>query len=117
MISRVAIAAIDKGQWLASLGFFILLILILRLPEDSLLVITNKLLDLISRMSILGWILWIVTLFVAFLKSKGTNEIHNKEVERLSQEKRFLQEKLIGNLPSSSDPNERIIIFKQEEEK
>jgi hypothetical protein len=81
----------------------IFIILIIKIPNDQIIPFIEKLLDISKINSILGWILSGFVTFGSFLTVRWQRRIHTKEIQRISNEKKILQEKLINQrLPSSN---------------
>ena len=81
----------------------IFIILIIKIPNEQILPFIEKLLDISKINSILGWILFGFLTFGSFLTVRWQKRIHTKEIQRISKEKKILQEKLTNQkLPSSN---------------
>ena len=104
-MQNVLIAALNKGQLLGMGLVVFFLVVVFRIPEDQLVPLIERLLDISEINSILGWILSGFTTFGGFLIIRWQRRIHTKEIKRISSEKRLLQQKLNSKeLPSSNNP-------------
>ena len=102
-LQNVLIAAMNKGQLPGMVIALLLIILFCRYPAEELPVLVENLLNISKVNSILGWILAVGITFVGYLVNRWQRRIHTKEIQRISKEKRQLQEKLTNaKLPSSN---------------
>jgi hypothetical protein len=102
-LEKVLVAALNKGQLIGMTIALIFIILIIKIPNDQILPFIEKLLDISKINSILGWILSGFITFGSFLTVRWQRRIHTKEIQRISKEKKILQEKLTEQqLPSSN---------------
>lgn len=102
MIQNVLIASLNKGQFLGAFVGLIFLIMIIKLtPED-----TNKLLleifEMFGNKYYIGWALGAISSFGWYISTKRLRRIHQKEIDRISQEKKTLQEKVTDKKLTSS---------------
>ncbi|MFW5700636.1 MAG: hypothetical protein ACOCWM_03015 [Cyclobacteriaceae bacterium] len=95
MMRDVLLASMSKGQFPLAIFSFVLIILILRLPSNETVVIFNKILDLFSNLSLLGWLLAVFFLIAWHISLKRQRKVHNNEVKRMAIEKKELQEILL----------------------
>ena len=80
------------------------LILAIRIPSEEIVPLTEKLLNISKINGILGWGLSVFVTLGGFLVTKWQRRIHTREIQRISREKKLLQEKLSNKkLPSSND--------------
>lgn len=102
-LEKVLVASLNKGQLIGMTIALIFIILIIKIPNDQIIPFIEKLLDISKINSILGWILSGFVTFGSFLTVRWQRRIHTKEIQRISNEKKILQEKLINKrLPSSN---------------
>jgi len=102
-LEKVLVASLNKGQLIGMTIALILIILIIKIPSDQIIPFIEKLLDISKINTILGWVLSVFVTFASFLTVRWQRRIHTKEIQRISREKKILQEKLINqNLPSSN---------------
>ena len=102
-LERVLVAALNKGQLIGMTIALIFIILIIKIPNDQITTFIEKLFNITKINSILGWILCVIITFVSFLTVRWQRRIHTKEIQRISSEKKILQEKLTNqSLPSSN---------------
>jgi len=102
-LEKVLVASLNKGQLIGMTIALIFIILIIKIPNDQIIPFIEKLLDISKINSILGWILSGFVTFGSFLTVRWQRRIHTKEIQRISNEKKILQEKLIiQRLPSSN---------------
>ena len=99
----VLIASLNKGQLPLMLIGLILLVFAFRLPSDNLLNFLNGIIATLVERCTIGWWVSFGMFILLFLLTRWQRRIHTREVERISKEKKELQEILIGrNLPSSN---------------
>ncbi|EAR15459.1 hypothetical protein RB2501_14064 [Robiginitalea biformata HTCC2501] len=93
----------QKGQ-LPMLGVMLLLaILFWRLPADEIPVFFDKVLSYLQNFANFGWILFGISLIASYVWIKWQRRIHTREVQRMADEKRRLQQELDGRLPPTSN--------------
>ena len=103
LIEKVLVAAMNKGQLIGMTIALIFILLIIKIPNDQIIPFIEKLLNISRINSILGWCLSGIVTFASFLIIRWQRRIHTKEIRRISNEKRLLQEKLTQEkLPSSN---------------
>jgi len=101
-LQNVLIAALNKGQLLGMFFGLIILIIIIKIPNEQIPELIKDLTNISKINSILGWILGVITTFGGYVLIRWQKHIHTKEIQRISQEKKRLQEKLTNsNLPTS----------------
>ena len=104
MLQNVLISSINKGQLPFAGIILFVLILIIRYPQDKIPELVEKLFDISTFNSILGWCIAIISTFSGFYINKRQRREHTKEIQRLSNQKKSLQEKINGGkLPSSNN--------------
>lgn len=102
-LEKVLIASLNKGQLIGMTIALIFIIIIIKIPNEQILPFVYKLLNVSEINSILGWIVAGFITFGAFLTVRWQRRIHTKEIQRISSEKKILQEKLTQQrLPSSN---------------
>jgi hypothetical protein len=96
MCERVLIASMNKGQFPIACVFIIILVWLIRLPEENLYGLFQELFDKIYNYYIWGWIISIIVTFTSVFGLKYLRRVHTEEIQRLSEEKTKLQEKFLG---------------------
>ena len=86
---------------LASL-FILLFIVFLRFSRGDLKTLIYDLGNAFVNYNKLGWILFFISIFLMERRMKRLRRIHAEEMDRVSEEKRFLQEKLTGQKMSNT---------------
>lgn len=103
MLENVLVRSIDKGQLPIAGVILIIVILVMRMPEERAYQLVVKILELASNWSITGWILGFIGIFGWIYSTKRLRRLHTYEIRRLSDERTKLQEELIKrNLPTSN---------------
>ncbi|MDV3756812.1 hypothetical protein CMU20_17520 [Elizabethkingia anophelis] len=103
MIQNVLIASLNKGQFLIGIVGLCIIIMIIKLsPED-----TKDFLDdlLVSAgdWKYMGWLLGVFSTAGWFFTSKRMRTLHTKEISRMSEEKKKLQQSKIPKKLGSSN--------------
>lgn len=103
MISDVAIASMNRGQFPLAIAGAIVIILILKMPGEDASRLIFELVTLFKDLKITGWVLFFVTIIGWFFNVKWLRRVHTKEIKRMAGEKKSLQEEKYGtNLESSN---------------
>jgi formate hydrogenlyase subunit 3/multisubunit Na+/H+ antiporter MnhD subunit len=104
MLQNVLIVSINKGQLPAAAISLILIIGMIKYPSDKIPELFDNLLHISRFNSIMGWIVAAITTFGGFFTARWLRRTHTKEIKRLSDEKKVLQEKLAKRkLPTSNN--------------
>ena len=104
MIQNVLIASINKGQLPFAGIILFVLILLIKYPQDKIPTLVENLFNISTFNSIFGWCIGIFTTFSGYYINKRQRREHTKEIQRLSNQKKSLQEKINGGkLPSSNN--------------
>lgn len=103
MVTIVMRDSMNKGQLIPATIGLILIILIMKYPNDKLPELVDKILGISLFNSILGWCFAILITFVAFYITKRQRRIHTKEIKRISEEKKKLQDLLSQRRLGSSN--------------
>lgn len=99
----VLITSMNRGQLLLTAFVLILLIFIIKLPQNELMIFASKVLHVFKDWHLFGWFIAIFTTFGWFFGAKRQRFLHTDEMRRISEEKRQLQQKLSDKrLPSSN---------------
>ncbi len=84
-------------------SFFILLFIVfVRFSKSDLKTLIYDLGNAFVNYNKLGWILFFISIFLMERRMKKLRRIHAEEMDRVSEEKRFLQEKLTGQKMSNT---------------
>lgn len=102
MIRDTLIASMNKGQLPLMAVILIILVLVSKLDAKEAANILNKIIDLLVKGSILGYALFGITLLGWFVHVKVQRRIFSSEINRLSEERTTLQEKLYPGSTESS---------------
>jgi len=108
MIQNISIASLNKGQFPIAMVTILLLILIIKLPPEDASKLLFDILELLKSMHILGWILSLISLVAWYLNTKHIRKIHVIEVNRIAEEKKELQQQLLGKKLSSSKNKQQL---------
>ena len=102
-LQNVLIASMNKGQLPVMGVIVVFIIILLKYPSDELPELLKGIASISKINSILGWILFTISTFTSYFLVKWQRKIHTKEIQRISNEKRQLQQKLsTERLPSSN---------------
>lgn len=102
-LQNVLIASMSRGQLLGMTVAVIFIIIIIRYPGDQLPALVDRLIDITNLNRILGWICFVVVTFVSYLILRRQRITHNREMNRIAEEKKNLQQRLSKQeLPSSN---------------
>ncbi len=102
-VRDVLLASINKGQFPVATVCLVLLGLIWKMPAESAGEIAKEVLKLLENFHILGWILGVVGILLWYFDSKKFRSFHAIEMDRVSDEKKELQERLLGFKLTSSN--------------
>ena len=81
----------------------VFIIILIKYPSDELPDLLKSIFYISKINSILGWIFFGASIFTSYFVVKWQRKIHTKEIQRISNEKRQLQQKLsTEKLPSSN---------------
>lgn len=101
--SDVVIASMNKGQFPFAIMGLCLILLILKMPPEKAYDLAIEILDRLKTLNYLGWILSVVFMFLWYTSSKRLRQKHSDEFDRVGQEKKELQEKLVLRKLDSSN--------------
>ena len=103
MIQNVLIASMNKGQFLLGVVGLAFLIMIIKLtPEDTKLLL-DGVFNKLGNIYYIGWTLGVFSTFGWYLGTKRQRRIHSKEMRRISEEKKSLQQKITNKKLRSSN--------------
>lgn len=104
MVRDVMIRAMDLGQGPFYVIAFIVVIVLIRMPEDNVGKLVDQFIIGLKEKWLIGYLLSILFFSLWILSSRWQRSIHSKELDRMSKEKTELQkEKLGDNLKSSRE--------------
>jgi hypothetical protein len=103
MIRDIFIASLNKGQFPIAVFGIVLIILVAKLPSSDASKLLFELVQLFKEMHLLGWLLSFVFLILWYLNARKLRKFHTFEITRISQEKKELQETLIGKKLQTSN--------------
>lgn len=102
MIRDIIIASMNKGQFLVAGVWLLLLILFLKLSPNQAYAVVRKFGKLLVNGQIAGWVLlWIVVIAWLF-HSKYQRRNFTREMKRIAQEKKDIQQTQLGTRLGSS---------------
>jgi hypothetical protein len=99
----VLLAAINRGQLLAILGFVVVLALVIRMPSEEAGKIAEGLLGDLELHTILGYLLFLAALIGWYAHARAQRRWISGEMSRIAEEKTTLQEAKIGTKLSTSE--------------
>lgn len=103
MIRDVLIAALNKGQFpLAMLGV-IVIVMVMKMPGEDVSKLANKLLDGFRDYTLVGWFSAPAALLAWALHAKLQRSQWTQEMDRVTNERNRLQERLLGKSLESSN--------------
>ena len=92
----ILVASLNKGQFPIAVVLVIFVVIFWRLPPTDLKSILVDFLNRFENNYILGWALFIVTLFGWYFHNRYVRKVHSNEINRILQEKKDLQELLLN---------------------
>jgi len=95
-VRDVLVASLNKGQFPVACFLGIFGIIFWRLPKEDLSKFLNSVLDRFENNYILGWFLFVSSLFGWYFHNRYVVRVHRNEMERISNEKNELQNKILG---------------------
>ena len=102
MVRDVSIASMNKGQFPLAIVGVIFIISISKLSEENTAKLILKLVDSFVNLHLLGWFLFIMSLFGWFLTAKLLRKSHSDEIKRIAEHKTELQQKVLNKKLKSS---------------
>lgn len=103
MIRDVLIASINKGQLLIAGVILFILILAVKMPSEQTGELLKKIFDSLISGYILGYILFVASVFGWFVHVKIQRRTFHDEIRRVGDEKTELQKKILPKLIESSE--------------
>ncbi|WP_107689031.1 hypothetical protein [Neisseria wadsworthii] len=98
----IIITAMNRGQLLLLMVTSIFMLLIWKLESNQAFDLLNNFLEKLKNWSIIGWILWVLTVFGCFILFRKVRTDFSYEMKRVGKEKSKAQEKALQrSLPSS----------------
>lgn len=95
-LSKVFLAIINKGQLPAVFLFILFLVIIFRLPKEQLLDTFPYITDVFSKACLWGWLIAGALVISFVFIFKYIRQVHTAEIKRISDEKTYLQQQLLG---------------------
>lgn len=102
MLRDVLIASINRGQFLTAIVGLIILVTLIRLPQEELSNLVFEVLELFKSLYLIGWALFFAAIAGWYFNAKSLRKMHSNEMNRMASEKKDLQEKLIGKMKTSN---------------
>ncbi len=103
MMQNVLIASMNKGQFVIGVIGLAFLIMILKLTPDDTKSLLDDIILKLGNIHYIGWTLGIFSTFGWFFGTKRLRRIHSKEIRRVSEEKKQLQQKATSKKLRSSN--------------
>jgi len=94
----------NRGQLIPVAIFFLLLVALLKMPEDQVAKLVFEILDGFRNHSILGYGLWGGTVLAWFMHSKWQRRTIQDELDRVTKERNRFQEMQLPAALESSNP-------------
>ena len=101
-VRDVLLRSMDKGQAPLFVGALVLLVILVRLPPESLARLMDRVLDGFQNWWVTGYVLFGATLVAWAIHTKWIRRAAFREEDRMSKEKTRLQRKQIGKSMKSS---------------
>lgn len=101
MLSDVLRFAIDRGQFIPVAILILLVPLVYGLTPEQRFLLLMSIGDTFKDYSSMGWILGLLILAGWIAHNRWVSRLHKEEVGRISDEKKELQDRLIGSRPQS----------------
>ena len=105
MIQNVLIASLNKGQFLLGIIGLGFIIMIVKLSPADTKIFLDSLLEAAGSWKYAGWMLGIFSTAGWFFGTKRLRTLHTKEINRISEEKKNLQQSKLNNKRLSSSNN------------
>jgi hypothetical protein len=103
MIRDIGVASLNKGQFPLAVFATIVILIVLRMPQETIAKFAFEILAQFKSLHIVGWVLSGLLASGWLIHSKKLRRVFSREFERISGEKKTLQEKLNAKvLPSSN---------------
>lgn len=102
MIKEIVIASMNKGQFLVAGLWLLLFILFLKLSQDQAYAILVNFCKLLVNGQIAGWVLFGIVVIAWFLHSKYQRRNFTREMKRIAQEKKDIQQSQLRTKLGSS---------------
>ena len=102
MIQNVLIASLNKGQFLMGFLGLIMIILVLKLTPEDTKKLLSKLLEIFQDWHYLGWTLGVFSTVGWYYGTKRIRVINAREINRIADEKKQLQQKATNKKLRSS---------------
>ncbi|MEO7509326.1 MAG: hypothetical protein ABIZ95_18920 [Pyrinomonadaceae bacterium] len=106
MMQNVIIASLSKGQLLPVLLFFLLLVLILRMPAQDVKGFFDSVITGLVNMSLGGYVMFLGSLGGWFIHSRFQRRFYESELKRLAPERDSRQSPQLPGLIESSKPKQ-----------
>lgn len=103
----IIVVAMNRGQLPILAVCAIFFILIYKLDADKAFQLLNSFMIELKRFSILGWILWVLTVIAWFFSAKKVRKDFSSEMRRVGREKSKAQEKAADRKLPSSDRRQK----------
>ena len=102
VVLKLLSKAFDRGQLFYMVFGLIIVIGVCKIPGKDILPFMERVLRLLQNFSILGWVLFMLTVLISTITVGQLRYVYQKEIDRLSAHKKELQERLTDeDLPSS----------------
>ena len=103
MVRDVLIYSMDKGQAPLIIIGAIFIIMLLKVPDNYLPTLVDRIIKRITDGYLVGYTLWIVSVVGWYINVKLVLNFKNKEIDRVADERNFYQQKCIGGKIESSE--------------
>lgn len=96
MLQTVLVAAINKGQVPVVTTSLFVLVIAIRVPEDTISRIVDRLFDIVVLGNFVGYFLALIISMLWFLHAKRQRHVFEREVRRVAKVRDKVQRKLLG---------------------
>jgi hypothetical protein len=106
-IRDVLIASMNKGQFPLALVGAIIIISIIKMPQNDVSKLVFSVIDLLVEGYMLGYLLFLSTVLLWFIHAKFQRRTFSSEIERMAEEKNRVQQQNLGRDLKSSRSKRR----------
>ncbi len=99
----VLVTAMNKGQFPLALLGLILIVILIKLPSETISKLTSRLYGDLKNLSLVGYVMWVLTMAAWYAHARLLRRTYAMELSRLSAERTRLQDRQLGDLMSSSE--------------
>jgi len=103
MVRDVLVTSLNKGQFPLAMVGMIFIVMLVKMPGEDVSKLANKLLDELYGYTLPGYVLAAAALFGWALHTRWQRQRWTKEMDRITDERNQLQQRVLGQPMESSD--------------